>query len=345
MKTMFKITTLLILVIVIGSGKPGLAIEKTKRFSEKWPAASIETLKVINKFGEVKFVNEGGSDITVEVKVTVESPNERKADEMLDRINVTFSKSGTTAKAETEMSSNYNFNGKFSIDYVVNIPSDKNLDVSNKYGNVVVNRLTGNGDFDVQYGNISAVSLTGKITVLNLAYGKGNINETGDLTTDISYSNITIGSTGNLKLNSKYSGIDLDKAAAINTDSRYDKFNFGEIISLTADTKYTQIKIGKLTKSLLINSGYGGVRVDKIAPDFESINVTNSYGQVALGLSNLNYMVDAECSYCGISYPQEKFKGNRMKENTSIRIQGNIGTAEGGKVMVKSRYGEIKLGE
>jgi hypothetical protein len=34
-----------------------------------------------------------------------------------------------------------------------------------------------------------------------------------------------------------------------------------------------------------------------------------------------------------------------MKENTSYEINGKVGTAGGGTVMIRSRYGEIKLGE
>jgi hypothetical protein len=163
--------------------------------------------------------------------------------------------------------------------------------------------------------------------------------------TDISYSNITFGETGDMRLNSKYSTVDLDKAKNIQTESRYDKFNFGEIVSLTADTKYSQVRIESLAKSLLITSGYGGIRVDKIAPDFDSVDITNSYGQISLGLGGSSYTVDARCDYCGILYPQERYKGNRIKENTSIQLQGKIGNAGGGNVVVKSRYGEIKLGE
>jgi hypothetical protein len=208
-----------------------------------------------------------------------------------------------------------------------------------------VNRLTGTGEFDVQYGNITAVSLKGASTRLKLAYGKGNISETGNIETEISYSNITFGETGDMRLNSKYSTVDLDKAKNIQTESRYDKFNFGEIVSVTADTKYSQFRIASLAKSLLITSGYGGVRVDKIAPDFDSVNITNSYGQISLGLGGSSYTLDARCEYCGITYPQERYKGNRMKENTSIQLQGKVGNAGGGNVVVKSRYGEIKLGE
>lgn len=345
MKTMLKITSLLILIILLGSGKTTLAVEKTKKYSESWAAPGIENVRISNKFGEVKFKNEDRANVTIDVLVTVEAPTESKANNLLDMINVTISKSGNTVNAETTIASNFKSNSRFRIDYVVNLPSDKNLSVSNKYGNVVVNQLTGTGEFDIQYGNITAVSLKGVTTSLKLAYGKGNINETGNLETDVSYSNISFGETGNLRINSKYSVVDLSNAKVINAESRYDKFNFGEVVSLTADSKYSQVRIAKLMKSLQIGSGYGGIKVDRIDPGFETINVNNSYGNISLGLGGLSYSVDAECSYCGISYPQDQFKGNRMKENTSIRIQGKIGTAAGGKVVVKSRYGEIKLGD
>jgi len=204
MKTTFKITALLILVIIMGAGKTVIGEEKTKKYHESWPASGIENVRISNKFGEVKFINDGSTEITIDVKVTVEGSNEKKVTDLIEKINVSFNKSGNTVKAETSIENNYNFNGKFSIDYIINVPSDRNLWVSNKYGNVVVNLLTGTGEFDVQYGNITAVSLKGASTRLKLAYGKGNINATGNMETEISYSNISIGETGNLMLNSKY---------------------------------------------------------------------------------------------------------------------------------------------
>ena len=44
-------------------------------------------------------------------------------------------------------------------------------------------------------------------------------------------------------------------------------------------------------------------------------------------------------------WQQERFKGNRMKENTSYELKGKVGTAGGGNVIINSRYGEIKLDE
>jgi hypothetical protein len=348
MKTTIKITALLILVLALGAGKTVLAEEKTKKYHESWSATGVETLDISNKFGEVKFKNEGGNEITIDVVVTVEASSESKANDLLGMIDVSFSKSGSTVKAVTSIENNFKSQRQFSINYVINVPSDKNLVVSNKYGNTVVNKLNANGDFNIQYGNINANELiapaNGKMEV-RLAYGKGNIETAGNINIDISYSNITLGTINDLQLESKYSTVEFDKGHIIQIESKYDKFNFGRVKSVTANTKYSNLKIDYLAANLKIETGYGGIRVNEIAPDFESISITNSYGQISLGLNNASYSIDANCQYCGISYPQERFKGNRMKENTSYELNGKIGTAGGGSVMIRSRYGEIKLGE
>ncbi len=348
MKT-FRTAFIIILIVGLAAANTVSAVEKTKKYHETWAASGVETLNISNKFGEVKFTNVPGSEITIDVLVTVEGGSDRKTDEMLDRISVAFSKSGSTVKAETSISNNYNFNGKMSIDYVINTPSDKNLVVSNKYGNTVVNKLNANGDFNIQYGNINANELiapaNGKMN-LNLAYGNGNIQTTGDINIEVSYSsNLTLGTINDLQLESKYSTVEFEKGRIIKIDSKYDKFSFGKVKSVTANTKYSNLKIDYLATSLKIESGYGGVKVNEIAPDFESVSITNSYGQISLGLNNASYTVDATCNYCGISYPNQRFKGNRMKENTSFELKGKVGSAGGGTVMIKSRYGEIKLGE
>ena len=103
MKTTFKITALMILVIIAGAVKTVLAVEKTKKYHESWSASGVETVDISNKFGEVKFKNEGGTEITIDVLVTVEASSENKANDLLEMIDVEFGKSGNTVKAETSI--------------------------------------------------------------------------------------------------------------------------------------------------------------------------------------------------------------------------------------------------
>jgi hypothetical protein len=322
------------------------AQEKTKEYHESWPASSVQTLSINNKFGNVNVAWKGGNDVTIDVIVTVESANERRANELLERITVSFSKTGNTVSAETHLSESSRTNLNFSIDYEVNIPPDKNLNITNKYGNTFVNELNASGMFDIQYGNFNANKLntpsSGKLN-LNLAYGKGGIENANDISVTVKYSTINFGQLSDLDLNSKYNVINLDKANSVVTDSKYDTFNFGELGSLSANTKYTRIQIEKLSESLKVDAGYGGIKVDKVDSGFGFISITNSYGQISLGLGNASYSLDASCDYCGISYPESNFTGDRISENHSRKVKGKVGDGGGGTVFVESRYGQIKL--
>ncbi|MEN8115810.1 MAG: hypothetical protein ABFS16_02465 [Bacteroidota bacterium] len=342
----FKFIATLFVAAMLSTGLTAIAEEKTKEYNESWPASGISTLEVVNKFGEVKVTNEGGSEITIDVTITVEAANERKAEDLLGMIEVEFRKSQSTLKAETRIGNNFKGQRKFSIDYEINIPSDKNLKITNKYGNTIVNKLEADGEFITKYGNFTANTLNtpegGDLNVI-LAYGNANIGAATNLDVVISYSPITIGEVNTLDVTSKYSTVNVEEAGDIKIESKYDKFNFEEVESVTASTKYSHIRIEELAKSLKIEAGYGGIKVGEVSDDFEFISVTNSYGSISLGLEGLSYEVDASCHYCGISYPEDEFTGDRIKENNSRTIKGKVGTGTGGKIMVRSRYGEIKL--
>lgn len=341
-----KIRTIAVLFFLLATVFNLKAAEKTKEYHESWPVNSVQTLEINNRFGDVKVTHKGGNNVTVDVLITVESVNERRASDLLDQITVSFSKTGSTVVAETHLSRGFKTNLQFSIDYDVNIPPDKNLNITNKYGNTFVNELNASGTFDIQYGNFNANQLntpaSGAMN-LNLAYGKGGIENAGNMTVTIQYSTLSLGQLNDLNLNSKYNVINLDVANSVVADSKYDTFNFGKLASLSAGTKYTQVRIDELSKSLKIDAGYGGIKVGKVDNGFEFISVTNSYGQISLGMGNTDYSLDASCNYCGISYPESRFSGDRISENQFRKVKGKVGTGGGGTVFVESRYGQIKL--
>lgn len=346
MKQKVRIFAVLFLLVALVCGNETVAAEKTKEYHESWPASSVQTLEVNNRFGDVNVTHKGGSEVSIDVVVTVESGNERRAEELLDQITVSFSKTGNTVTAETHLSSDFKTNQQFSIDYEVNIPPDKNLNISNKYGNVFVNELNASGTFDIQYGNFNANQLntpSSGALKLNLAYGKGGVENANDMTVTVQYSTLNFGQLNDLNLNSKYNVINLDQANSVEADSKYDTFNFGKLASLSAETKYTRIQIDELSKSLKVDAGYGGIKVGKVDSGFDFVSVTSSYGQISLGLGNASYSLDASCNYCGISYPENNFSGDRMSENQSRKVKGKVGSGTGGTVFVESKYGQIKL--
>ena len=342
----FKRIAALFIIGILAAGTTVVAEEKTKEYHESWLNNEVSSLEIDNRFGEVKINSSVGDSVIIHVTITIDAPNENKADDLLDMLEVYIRKTGSAVKAVTQIEKNFKSNRQFSIDYEVNIPSDKDLKINNKYGNTIVARLTGNGNFNCKYGNFTAYELStpesGSLS-LSLAYGNANIGAVSHMDVDVSYSPLDIEEATSLNIISKYSNISVEECKSVVIESKYDKFKFEELESLEAEIKYTNIKIEELAKSLKVESGYGGIKVNEVGANFEFINITNSYGQISLGLDDASYSLDASCDYCGISYPEDEFTGNRIKDNHKNTVVGKVGSGEGGKVTVVSRYGDINL--
>ena len=342
MKLKFKL-----LVLILGLGCiTAQAADYTRNEHASWVKSQIKALDVTNKFGTITINDFGGDSVVVDVLISLENTNEKKAEALLDQIQIKMRRVGDVLNLETVINDDFKTKGNFSIDYTINIPADRDLAVTNKFGNIVLNNLDAKGTFNLGYGNMNAGKLNapaaGKIS-LTIAYGKADIESVNHLQADVKYSKLFIGDAQSIQAESKYSVFNVEKMGELILESKYDGINVDEIELLRANSKYTNYDIEVLKQALILDTQYGSVRISKIAESFENIEVTNSYGGIELGLNRANYIIDAVCDYCDIRYPETEFKGNREKRDHSFTLQGTVGSQSNKKVSIKSRYGGIKL--
>src|SRR5512146_2309879 len=67
------------------------AQEVHKEFHQEYNAGANTTLEINNKYGDVTIDSWDQNKVVIDVKVTVEMPNQEKAQKLLDMINVEFS--------------------------------------------------------------------------------------------------------------------------------------------------------------------------------------------------------------------------------------------------------------
>ena len=339
----FKLLTLLIAFSCFSIQ----AADYTKKIRHAYPKNDVSALNINNRYGAITINDTGGDSITIDVAIVVEGSNGDRARELLKHITVDFSKSEKTVMAQTNIDSDLKIMQNFSINYKVNIPSNRDLDIANKYGNLTIAKLEAQGRFQIAYGNITAETMEApgsESIFLDLAYGKADIQNVKQLNTIIRYSKLFLGEVNRLQLESKYSTIEINEIGELRANSKYDGFSIDEAGSITAESKYTHYNIDELKKKFVLISEYGNVTIDEVSAGFETINISSSYGGIKLGLDKKPYKLHAECSYCDVDYPQELFSGNREKNNQNLKIDGKInnGTAN---VQIISRYGGIKLTE
>ena len=334
------------------------AQEITKEFHKEYSAGPNTTLDISNRYGDVVIQSWDKDQVVIDVKVTVELSNKEKAQKLISYIDVQFSESDNLISAKTVIDDKFNFTGwggdskKFSIDYNVKMPVVTALSLANKYGNTDIDELHGLVNLDIKYGNLTAGKLTRgnvkPLNSLNLAYGKGTIDEAGWLDLTVRYTgSLAITKSQALLLDSKYSKLSLGETSSLVGESKYDNIRIESINNLVLENGYTETNIGMLSKKLTYNGSYGSFTVETIPAGFESIETDTRYMGVKLGIDeSASYKLEAKVSYGGLKYNEDNFKNQRrIVENNSSEISGTIGNEESptAKVNVTASYGSVRL--
>ncbi len=330
----------------------------SKEFHKEYTAGPKTTLDINNKYGDVVVQSWNKDQVVIDVKVTVEMPNKEKAEKLLSYIDVQFAENGNTISAKTVIDDKFSFTGwgggskKFSIDYTIKMPVEAALALVNKYGDSDIDELHGLVELDIKYGNLTAGKLTRgnekPLNSLNLAYGKGTIDDAGWLDMTLRYvSNLEITKSQALLLDSKYSKLQLGETSSVVGTSKYDNLRIDKINNLVLDNGYTEVNIGELTKKLTYNGSYGSFSIDNIPSGFETLAVDTRYMGVKLGIAeSASYKLEAKVSYGGLKFNEENFKNQkRIINNNSSEISGTVGNEEApsSTVNVVASYGSVKL--
>jgi hypothetical protein len=332
------------------------AQEITKEFHKEYTAGA-KTLEISNRYGDIVIQSWNKDQIVIDVKVTVEMPNKEKAQRLLDYIDIQFSEDLNTISARTLIDDKFNFTGwgdsrKFSIDYNIKMPVGTDLSLVNKYGNADIDELHGLMDLEIKYGNFTAGKLTRgnekPLSHLNIAYGKGKIDETGWLNLTERYvGSMEITKSQAILLDSKYSKIELGETSSVVGESKYDNIRIDNIKNLVLENGYTEVNIGELTKKLTYNGHYGSFTIDRIPAGFESVDVETHYMGVKLGIEeSASYKLEAKVSYGGLKYNEDNFRNQRrIVENNSSEISGTVGKEDHplSRVTVNASYGNVRL--
>jgi hypothetical protein len=334
------------------------ATEVKKEYHREKAANDKTALTVINKFGSVVTETWDQNNIVIDITVKVEHPSADKAQKLLEMITVEFTEEGDNLTAETVFSKDFSSfswrgsNNSFSINYNIKMPVYISLDVTNKYGNTVIDQVSGLTKLNSKYGDLSVHKLTrGNVKPLNViivAYGKADVDE-------LSWAEI----------NARYCGsFDVERATALLVDSKYSKIKVGEISSLVADSKYdgyavdaannivimggyTDIHFGEVTKKLEVETKYGNLTVDRIPAGFEKATVKAGYCAVKLGIDgSACYRLNASVSYGSIKVDDANFSADRrIIGNTSSELSGKMGKCSNpaAEVSVDASYGSVRL--
>lgn len=256
---------------------------KKKEVSQSFSAGGSDMVRLDNRYGSITVTHWEKAEVAIRVVIESKANSDSKAQEGLDRVDISLNKTGNTISGVTSLKSQFsgnNSNNRLTINYYVSMPSQLAISVSQKYGNInLPEQNPGKATLEVKYGNIKAGSFTSSLSV-DAGYSNVNLEDVQDLTMDLAYcGNVSFNNGNNIRIDSKYSNLKLRNIVKLNLDKKYGNISIQNAEAVTMDIKYSEASIERLKEELSVNTlDYSTLKVNELSSDFKKVNVSARYG-------------------------------------------------------------------
>jgi hypothetical protein len=346
MKTMLKITIIPLLALLFyNASLAGKPAEFTREIKKEFSVNPDAKLVLENKYGDIRISNTPENKVSVTVQITVDARDLESAVKTFEKVKINFSGTPDLVEARTVLEGNLNVRGRFSIDYIVSMPVTMSLDADNRFGDLVAGEIGGKAKISIGYGNLEVTRLSNSDNLIEVKFGQSDIDWIKGAVMILKYSEFNGDYAGSLNLNSSYSTFSAGKVIALDATFEGGSLDLDATSVLTCRAKFSDISVGILDQKLDLVNNYGSFEVDDIPAGFTSVSVTNSYGNIELGISRTaTYNLEADMHFCNLDYPGDLANMNYVNESShDQQLRGAIGTNPSGMVKVTSNYGNVSL--
>jgi hypothetical protein len=338
-------------------------IEKKKTITKSFTVDAKDKLAINNQHGDVKVELWNKNEIKVDIMITGYGNSEKKAQELLDNVEIIDKREGEKISFKTLIDTDENpwswghgwdWNTKrndenpknkkgVEVNYMIYMPRTNALSISNKYGKTIVPQFDAPLRITSNYGSFQSDRLTGTNKDIFVQYGSSNIKQIDEGDLQISYSKLNIDKADNLKLKNNYGSVTLD-----------------DINNLDGTFQYSSGKIGKINETGKLNISYSdGVQLTELAKTLKSLHINSNYTAVKLPVNgDVNADFEVTTTYANFRYPQGKLtftvnpdenedddRKTGMGWHPTKTYKGKIGKGSNTKITIKTNYAGVKFME
>ncbi len=334
---------------------------ETRSFIKGFPVSRESVVEVNNKYGNIEITTWDNDSVCVRAEIKASAPNQSKLVKMFDEISVKISGTGNQVLARTVFNQSLNgffenfkgmtnkminYESQVEINYYIKVPEYVNLRIESRYGDVFLEKTSGNFDLSLSNGSLKA-DVPGIKSNLSLSFCDATITSILSGSIDASFSDITISDIKRVRLKSISSKYRINKAGDIEIESRRDDLFIDNIENLEGDSYFTDFEVGSLSGSLNLVARYGNLDFDNIAPQFESVNINSGFSDISLDFDpEASYRIEVRTLNSFLSLPS----GIKSEERTldsgkkEYMTTGTAGQDPGNRLLkIDANRGKIYL--
>lgn len=297
-------------------------IEKIKTYSKSYAVDKNDKLIIDNQYGRVMVNTWNKNEFKVDVEIRVGTANEAESQKLLDDIAIiaTHSQDGVSFKTNIEnRDHNSNHNRSTSVNYTVFMPVKNALEITNRFGAVILPDLEGPVTIRNSYGSFVAKELSNTANDIRIKFGSANIGALNGGNLDFAYGNLKIGTASNLN----------------------------------ATMGFSPVNIEYLKSSANIKVQYGsGLKINNLDKSLKNLDIDASFTTVSVDLNGTeNFLFDVTVKHNQFNYNDNRVKilnpadnDGEQKYNFTKNYKGYVGkSGSGNKVTIKSNYQPVSF--
>mgnify|MGYP006896871736 CR=1 FL=1 len=330
---------------------------KEKKISREFSVSASSNLKVDNSYGNIDISTWNQNKVVIEVFIKTNGNDPEKVQKKLDEIEVEFNQNSSGVSAKTHLSGDKSsswwsnlFSGSsnvnMEINYVIRAPETNNMDLSNDYGGIYIDRLLGNSRISCDYGKIDILELRGDSNYLNFDYTRNSrfgYIKNAEINAD--YSEFEIEEAERLKINADYTTSKIRKVSNLEFDADYGSISVDKVKRIIGNGDYLSTKIGRIFNSADLNVDYGSLSIDKIVKGAKNIKINSDYAGVKIGYdAEQAFSFNVEASYGNIKGLESLQVQKRNDQNTKQSLQGyHLENNSGNMVTINTSYANVQF--
>lgn len=327
---------------------------KEKKLSKKYNVAADAVLKINNSYGNIDIKTWDQNRVSIEVIIKVNGNDERKVQEKLDEINVDFNQTSSGVSARTlfkkENSSwisilfGSNSNVNMEINYIVRAPATNNVDLSNDYGHIFLDKLKGNAKISCDYGRLDIGELNGNNNQISFDYSRNSrFGYVKRAVINADYSEFTIEDAGSIQLNADYTNSKIRRVESLKFNCDYGSLTVDKVKSIEGSGDYLSTKLGEVYQNANLNFDYGSLSIEKVMKGAGEIKINSDYTGIKLGYDPAQaFRFSVNTSYASVK-GIESFEINKQNQSSNNRSYSGhyLSTSGNGIINITSSYGSV----
>ncbi len=314
-----------------------------------------------NKYGDV--IVYGWDKETIDITISIEA-NRKDLDDakaLLNRIKpiitttnkqvlikseIEEKKKGFFSKFWNEIDPFKNDKASTSINYTIYLPKSANVEINNKYGDLIITDWNGKLEANVEHGDIRTTEQISN-AILSIKYGKLKAIGLEQSKIEAKDATINIDASKAIRINSSGSEIDLNVVEKLELYSNKDKVEVNDIQNLFGTVKYSTLIVNNLKKADL-DLRLADLRILKFSSPSPSLSINQEVSEVYLNISKTSFDFSAKLKEGVLRIPKTMENINSQiidKKNKVRNVIATYGNTEKGTMVFTGEKGVIILKE